>query len=46
MSFAGQKRPGLDQSGALMHVKMPRQELVAVGTDTRGRQLMQAVGAF
>lgn len=46
MSFGGgQKRPGGD-SGALMHVKRPRQDLVAVGNDVRGKQLMQSVSVY
>ena len=43
MSFGGgQKRPG-GESGALMHVKRPRQDLVAASNDVRGKQLMQSV---
>lgn len=43
MSFGGgQKRPG-GESGVLVHVKRPRQDLVAVSNDVRGKQLMLSV---
>lgn len=43
--FAGAKRPGMDQGGgALVQAKRPRQELVAITADARGKQLAQMVG--
>lgn len=42
--FAGQRRPGgPGESGALVHVKRPRMDLVAVGDDARNKQLIQSV---
>jgi len=41
--FAGQRRPGgPGESGALVHVKRPRMDLVAVGDDARNKQLIQS----
>ena len=47
MSFvAGQPRPGLGQTGALVPMQLHQggRELVAAGGDSRGKQLMTSVG--
>ena len=43
MSHAGFKRPGPRGGGALVHVKRPRQDLVAAGGDARSKQLVLSV---